>query len=156
MYKSLDKKAINVMRINAVIYGIIILIILLIAVYFIFPYLENTLQIILIVLSSLIIVFLILNILVFPPLRYKSQKYLITKDKIEVKTGMFYTKTVIIQIKRVQKIELSSGPVNRHFNLVNVHIYTAAGLVTIKFLNPKEAKKISNKVNTLLKKELQK
>lgn len=156
MYKSLDKKGITVMRINALISGLIIVIIALIISYFIYTGVNSFWQIITIIVLGIIVLLVLLDIIIFPKIRYNRYKYLITDEKIEVKKGLFLITTSIIQIKRVQKIELSNGPIDRLFNLSNVNIYTAAGTVDIKFLSNDEAKQISEKVNTLLKKELTK
>lgn len=157
MYKSLDKKGKTVMRINSVISGLIILIITGIIAIPAYLNVSSTLwQTIIIICAGIIILGVILDIILFPQIRYNRYKYLITDDRIEVKKGLFLITTSIIQIKRVQKIELSNGPIDRMFNLSNVNIFTAAGTVDIKFLNNNEAKEISNKVNELLKNKLEK
>ncbi len=154
--KSLDKKGITVMRINSLISGVIALLIIGIIAIFIYPEIENILGKTLIIIISLIILIIILiNILVFPKIRYDRYKYLVTDERIEVKKGLFLITTSIIQIKRIQKIELSNGPIDRKFNLSNVEIYTAAGTVDIKFLSNNEAREISDKVNELLKNKLE-
>lgn len=156
MYKSLDKKGITVMRINALVSGLIITIITLVIAWFVYMEVNDFLKGITVVVAVAIILLALLDIVLFPKIRYNRYKYLITDEKIEVKKGLFLITTSIIQIKRVQKIELSNGPIDRIFNLSNVNIYTAAGTVDIKFLNDDEAKNISEKVNALLKKELNK
>lgn len=157
MYKSLDKKGITVMRINAIVTGLITLIILAIAIVALYTELESQIaKTITIIITSIIAISVLLNIIIFPNIRYNRYKYLITDEKIEVKKGLFLITTSIIQIKRIQKIELSNGPIDRIFNLSNVNIFTAAGTVDIKFLNNKEANEISNKVNELLKNKLEK
>lgn len=156
MYKSLDKKGITVMRINALVSGFIITIITLVIAWFVYMEVNDFWKGITVVVAVAIILLALLDIVLFPKIRYNRYKYLITDEKIEVKKGLFLITTSIIQIKRVQKIELSNGPIDRIFNLSNVNIYTAAGTVDIKFLNDDEAKNISEKVNALLKKELNK
>lgn len=156
MYKSLDKKGITVMRINALVSGFIITIITLVIAWFVYMEVNDFWKEITVVVAVAIILLALLDIVLFPKIRYNRYKYLITEEKIEVKKGLFLITTSIIQIKRVQKIELSNGPIDRIFNLSNVNIYTAAGTVDIKFLNDDEAKNISEKVNALLKKELNK
>ena len=139
--KSLDKKGITVMRINALISGVITLLIIGIIAMFIYPEIENILGKTLIIIISLIILIIILiNILVFPKIRYDRYKYLVTDEKIEVKKGLFLITTSIIQIKRIQKIELSNGTIYRKFSLSNHEIYKAAGPVEIKFLINNEAR----------------
>lgn len=157
MYKSLDKKGKTVMRINAFIRGLIFLIITGAIAIPAYLNVENTLwQTIIIICAGIIILSTILDIILFPQIRYNRYKYLINDDRIEVKKGLFLITTSIIQIKRVQKIELSNGPIDRMFNLSNVDIFTAAGTVDIKFLKNEEAKEISDKVNELLKNKLEK
>lgn len=154
--KSLDKKGITVMRINAAISGIIFLLIIGVSALFLYSEIEYTLGKTLIMIISLIILLLIIiNIIIFPKIRYDRYKYQITDERIEVKKGLFLITTSIIQIKRIQKIELSNGPIDRKFGLSNINIYTAAGTVDIKFLNNQEAREISDKVNELLKHKLE-
>lgn len=154
--KSLDKKGITVMRINALISGVITLLIIGIIAMFIYPEIENILgKTLIIIISLIILIITLINILVFPKIRYDRYKYLVTDEKIEVKKGLFLITTSIIQIKRIQKIELSNGPIDRKFSLSNVEIYTAAGTVDIKFLSNNEAREISDKVNELLKNKLE-
>lgn len=155
--KSLDKKGITIMQINALISGIIILIITGSIGIPIYQELKDSIIGALIMIGLLVITILvILNIILFPKIRYNRYKYSVTDDRIEVKKGLFLITTSIIQIKRIQKIELSNGPIDRIFGLSNVNIFTAAGTVDIKFLNNKEAKEISDKVNELLKNKLEK
>ena len=156
MYKSLDKKGITVMRINALVSGLIITIITLVIAWFVYMEVNDFWKGITVVVAVAIILLALLDIVLFPKIRYNRYKYLITDEKIEVKKGLFLITTSIIQIKKKKKIELSNGPIDRIFNLSNVNIYTAAGTVDIKFLNDDEAKNISEKVNALLKKELNK
>lgn len=154
--KSLDKKGISVMRINAAISGIIILLIIGVSALLLYSEIEYTLGKTLIMIISLIILLLIIiNITIFPKIRYDRYKYQITDERIEVKKGLFLITTSIIQIKRIQKIELSNGPIDRKFGLSNINIYTAAGTVDIKFLSNQEAREISDKVNELLKHKLE-
>lgn len=157
MYKSLDKKGKTVMRINAIISGLIILIITGAVAIPTYLNIDSPFwQTIIIISAGLITLSVILDILLFPKIRYNRYKYLITDERIEVKKGLFLITTSIIQIKRVQKIELSNGPIDRKFGLSNVNIYTAAGTVDIKFLSNDEAREISDKVNELLKNKLEK
>ncbi len=156
MYQSLDKRAVTVMRLNAVLSGIIITVITVISGYFIITSKIGSLgTIITIIIVAIILINILLNIFLYPQIRYNRYKYLITNEKIEVKKGLFLITRSIIQIKRVQKIELNSGPIDRQFNLSNVNIFTAAGVVDIKFLNIKEAENIVTKVNDLLKNKLE-
>ena len=156
MYKSLDKKSITVMRINAIISGLLVMAIVLISLYFcLLNFDKDFMKIIAIIIASIIFVLVLLDIFLFPVIRYNRYKYLVTQEKIEVKKGLFLITRSIIQIKRVQKIEISDGPIDRKFNLANVNIFTAAGVVDIKFLNKEEAETITEEINALLKQTLE-
>lgn len=154
--KSLDKKGITVMRINAVISGLIILFISIIAATIIYSNIESIApKTLTIIITSIIVICVLIDIIIFPKVRYNRYKYLVNDERVEVKKGLFLITTSIIQIKRIQKIELSNGPIDRKFGLSNVNIYTAAGTVDIKFLSNEEAREISDKVNELLKHKLE-
>ena len=144
------------MRLNALISGLIIMIIVGAVIFFILSNNVSSLTItISLIISVIIFLNVLLNIILYPKIRYQRYKYLVTDEKIEVKKGLFIITKSIIQIKRIQKIELSNGPIDRHYHLSNVNIYTAAGVVDIKFLNNKEAEAIADRVNTLLKYNLE-
>ncbi len=156
MYKSLDKKSIKVMRINALISGLIVLTIVAVAAFVCWQNFEGiTAHIIIITIVVITLIACLLDIILFPNIRYKRYKYLVTDEKIEVKKGLFLITRSIILVERVQKIEISSGPIDRKYNLANVNIFTAAGLVDIKFLDNKEAEEITKQINELLKAKLE-
>lgn len=156
MYNSLDKKSIKVMRINALISGVFILLVLALILYFVWPEVGRFSHIILIIASAFIIINVLLNVILYPRIRYNRYKYLITNEKIEVKEGLFFITRTIILIKKVQKIEINDGPIDRKFNLSNVNIFTAAGMTQIKFLDKNEAENITNQINSLILKQMEK
>ncbi len=156
MYKSLDKKSIKVMRINALIGSFITLLITGLIGFICFQSFEEIIaKIIIISALGIILIVCLLDIILFPSIRYKRYKYLITDEKIEVKKGLFLITRTVILVKRVQKIEISTGPIDRKYNLANVNIFTAAGVADIKFLDNKEAEEVTDKINELLKAKLE-
>ena len=156
MYKSLDKKSIKVMRINALIGSLITLLITGLIGFICFQSFEEIIaKIIIISALGIILIVCLLDIILFPSIRYKRYKYLITDEKIEVKKGLFLITRTVILVKRVQKIEISTGPIDRKYNLANVNIFTAAGVADIKFLDNKEAEEVTDKINELLKAKLE-
>lgn len=152
-YNSLDKRAITVMRINSIILFVFVIVLFIIYKSINLDFMKEIMAV-LSMLWLIIIIFTILNIIVFPKIKYERYKYAITKEQIDVKKGLFVITRTIIPIERVQKIELTNGPIDRRFDLSSVVIYTAAGNTMIKFLNSKEAKYLSDKVNALLKEKL--
>ncbi|MEG0138634.1 MAG: PH domain-containing protein [Bacilli bacterium] len=151
-YKNLNKKAVNIMVINAAILLIVTSFILFIS-YFI--YLETNLNkqfsiIYLNIVTTIITIYLFLNVILFPTIRYKRYQYLVDDDKIDIKKGLFIITRTIVPIVKVQKIAISNGPIDRLFGLSNVAIYTAAGVVKINFLEDKQAYLLCEEINKLL------
>ena len=52
-------------------------------------------------------------------------------------------KTAIVPIERVQKIEMSRGPVERRYGLASVSVVTAGGDVDVQYLPAAEAEEIA-------------
>jgi len=46
---------------------------------------------------------------------------------IAYRSGLFWRKTVIVAFNRVQHVEVSSGPLQRKFDLASVKLFTAGG-----------------------------
>lgn len=149
-YCSLDKKAITIMRINAII-GLLIFG----AAYFIFKLLEiempKEVSVAVNLIIGIIFVLLILNVVLFPNIRYQRYKYYVNDEIIDVKKGLIVITRSIVPIERVQKIELTMGPIDRCYGLSTVVIYTAAGVVSIKFLKNEVAQEITDYLNKIIK-----
>ncbi len=149
-YCSLDKKAITIMRINAIIglfvFGLI---------YFLFRLFEIDMSKEVAIAVNLFIggmfLLLLLNVILFPNIRYQRYKYNVNDEIIDVKKGLIVITRSIVPIERVQKIELTMGPIDRHYGLSTVVIYTAAGTVSIKFLKNEVAQKITDYLNKIIK-----
>lgn len=155
-YQSLNPNAKPLMRITAAITMIIITGIL----FFIRRLLLNikVLEIFPVevfdVLFLFIVINMILNITIYPQIRYNRWKYAINEDRVEIVKGLFNITREIIPIRRIQKIQIARGPLDRRFKLANVNILTAAGAAEIKFLQVEEAESISGQLEKLLKKKL--
>lgn len=151
-YRALDKKAINCMRMAALI-GTVLLLITAI-VFFIFLRDVVWLMIVLGLLLALDAVYVI----VVPIIRYKRYKYRITEDEIDVIEGFIWVKREIVPIERLHKIEIAQGPIDRLYKLAKVEVTTAGGDVTIRFLERDVAERIADslktRINTIVRKEM--
>ena len=105
-----------------------------------------------------VIILLLLNTIIYPAIEYKQWRYAITKDKIEFSEGIFYIKTVVIPIIRIQHIQMNQGPINRSFKLADIQIATAGGMHKIPNIELERAEEISeylkNKVQEKVELEL--
>lgn len=91
---------------------------------------------------GIILLLLLLNTFIYPFFEYAQWKYVITKDKIEFSEGIYFTKTTVIPIVRVQHIKIKEGPINKLFKLADVDIHTAGGAHEIPNLDIKKAREI--------------
>ncbi len=88
--------------------------------------------------------------IVYPIIEYRQWKYAITPEKIHIEHGIFFLKTSIIPIVRIQHITFSRGLINRKFSLVSLKIHTASSAFEIDGLHEDVAKDISEKLNEKL------
>ena len=150
MYERLNRKAIGCIFINAIITFIILCLFLSIGWIAADQYIEGTLKIII---RIAIIVLLIVDLLVVissPKIRYLRYKYLINDEKIDIIEGFIFVQRNIVPIKRIHKISIKQGPIDKIFKLAKVEVTTAGGDVTIRFLEEDKAEKIAEN----LKKEV--
>ena len=64
-------------------------------------------------------------------LSYTKKRFVITKDLLMVKGGIFGTKSTLLLNRKVQNTRLYTTPFQRRRNLASIAIYTASGTVTI-------------------------
>lgn len=95
------------------------------------------------IIIALIILLLILNTFVYPTIEYKQWQYTITEDKIELIHGIYFIKTTLIPIVRIQHIKTSQGPINRKLGLSNIEIHTAGGMHEIPNITKEKAEELS-------------
>ena len=81
--------------------------------------------------------------LVSPKILYNWYRYAINEEEINIRSGVFVKKTSIVPIERVQKIEMSRGPVERRYGLASVSVVTAGGDVDVQYLPAAEAEEIA-------------
>lgn len=104
---------------------------------------------------GIIVLFLLLNTLVYPSFEYKQWKYAITKDKVEFSEGIFFIKTVIIPIVRIQHIQVNQGPINRWLGLASIVISTAGGIHKIPNIELAKAEEISELLKNKVKERVE-
>jgi uncharacterized protein len=90
---------------------------------------------------------------VYPKIEYKQLLYSITESNIMICHGVFFVKTSNIPINRIQHVDISCGPVQKIFKLVNVGIYTAGSVHIIKAIDKEDAEKIVEYLNDIIKNE---
>ncbi len=89
-------------------------------------------------------VFIIIYFIITSYFRYKKCKYGHNTKMIMIRGGLFGDKAETLPIIKLQNIEVSQSPYQRRNELANVKIYTAAGSVTIPYVEYEKAIKLSD------------
>lgn len=91
---------------------------------------------------------IIIYSLIAPKLRYERYRFLLTEEEFAVRKGLMVTKTEIVPIERLHKIEVSSGPIFRAFGLKEIKVTTAGGEINVSYLDNEVADKIAEHLKT--------
>lgn len=85
--------------------------------------------------------------LVSPIVFFRRYRYRIDADKVEIRKGVFVVSHTLVPIERIHQVEVSQGPINRHFGLADLTMTTAGGVVAIQYLEKPVAEDIAEKLN---------
>ncbi len=100
-----------------------------------------------------LVVLIVLYSLIAPKLRYERYRFLLTEEEFSVRKGLIVTKTEIVPIERLHKIEVSSGPIFRAFGLKEIKVTTAGGEINVSYLDNEVADRIADhlkiRINTI-------
>ena len=87
---------------------------------------------------------------VLPKIEYRQWGYLIEEDKVVIRHGIFFVKTSIVPVIRIQNITMSQGPVNRKLGLYKLELSLASGSFEIVGLDKETAETISENLKSRL------
>lgn len=144
-YKRVDPKAKNVMRVSSAIGSGLLIIACVIAAAILVV--SDTVAKIILIIPALIAVLAIIDIIVVPEIRYRRYKYYLDDEMLVVEEGLWFITRSIAPIERIHQIEVKRGPVDRMFNMGNVIVTTAGGVVKIAFLEDAVADEIAARLN---------
>ncbi len=97
-----------------------------------------------------VFLYLIITFIVYPMVEYRQWSYALTNDRVEIHHGIFFVRTTVIPIIRIQHVTISQGPVNRILKLSTVIIYTASGSFVIEGLSNDTARLIGETLKSKL------
>ena len=146
-YSTLEKKYLNVMVLNRVIWCVITLIAI-IAI----PILRDENFSIYIYLSSL---FIWLIIFTFTGFSFRKKKYVFREHDLIYSSGVVFTKSILIPYNRIQHLAVHQGVFSRIYNLASIQFYTAGGSssdISIKGLSKEDADRWKEFVSEKIKK----
>lgn len=95
---------------------------------------------------ALPVAWLILFVVVIPPIRYSRWRFEVDEEEIDLVRGLIIISRTIIPLVRVQHVDTSRGPILRWLGLANVTVATAAGNHTIPALSLEEADSLRDRI----------
>nr|WP_314279031.1 PH domain-containing protein [uncultured Peptostreptococcus sp.] len=84
--------------------------------------------------GGLIIACLLLDLILSPSLGYHRYLYRINDESIDIIKGIFFIEHTVIPIRRMQQVDIVTGPINKFFKLVDISITTAGGVASIDYI----------------------
>lgn len=155
-YNSLDKKVViswRIARAIRLVFAILFLgIITLILSYQ--PFFKE-IQLIVIAIDTVVILYSLITLILYPIIEYRQWKYIVSDDRVEIKFGLFFIRTSIIPVIRIQHITVFQGPLYRLLGLSKVMIHTASGVFEIIGLKNEDAIQISDNLKQKLQTRLE-
>ncbi|MFE1923987.1 PH domain-containing protein [Streptomyces asoensis] len=82
---------------------------------------------------------------------WRSWRYAERADDLLISRGVLWREETVVPYGRMQLVEVTSGPVERHFGLASVQLHTAAAATdaTIPGLEPAEAERLRDRLTRL-------
>jgi len=86
-------------------------------------------------------------LLIWPAVYFARYRYRISKDRIDIRRGVFVIRHTVVPTERVHQLEVTLGPINNLFRLADVTITTAGGIASIQYLDREVASEIADSLN---------
>ncbi|MFF6997816.1 PH domain-containing protein [Streptomyces sp. NPDC008313] len=82
---------------------------------------------------------------------WRSWRYAERADDLLISRGVLWREETVVPYGRMQLVEVTSGPVERHFGLAGVQLHTAAAATDARIpgLDPEEAERLRDRLTEL-------
>ena len=97
-------------------------------------------------LLTIVLIYSVLETLIFPKIRLKFWRYEIHQDEIDIQHGILIIKRTLIPMVRVQHVDTEHGPIMRKFGLATLSIYTAGSTHKIPALAFNQAQTLRSQI----------
>lgn len=104
--------------------------------------------------AGIFVLIFIINVIIRPLIFYRVVRYEIADEQIIVKKGFILIRTTLIPIKRIQGIELVTGPVSRRYNLSILRAKTASMGIDLPPIAIEEGRQLKRQIIDLVKEEI--
>lgn len=148
-YKTLSKNAKYLMTVTAVIQSLLLLIVCIAAV--IIGDLYGAVKVGVMISCAVVAV---VWAIVFPLLRFRRYKYLITPDRVEIVCGVFFVSRTVVPVNRIHQINVSRGPLDTAFGVAKVSVVTAGSTAVLRFLDEDKAQELAIYLNEKVGKKI--
>lgn len=133
------KVALTYMKILCVIQCSIVIVLIGVASWL---WLYFDLWMIMIYVFAIIAVMALIFFIAKPFIYYRYYTYRITAHHIEIQKRWWFRKYEVIQIERIQSISRENGPLQRHYQLQQLHCTTAGHSIQLPLVLDEDAKRI--------------
>ena len=97
----------------------------------------------------LVLLALVLAVTIPPSLRWRSWRWDVRPDAIELRHGVLRVRHTVVPMQRVQHVDTTSDIVEQWFSLASVEIHTAAGSHKIPLLSAHDAEEVRARIAAL-------
>lgn len=92
---------------------------------------------------------LVVMVWLYPSWKWRSWRYEVTEQDIELQHGIFWITKTLVPMVRVQHVDTEQGPLLRKFRLSTISISTAATVHKIPALDEREAEELRQSISSL-------
>jgi len=94
----------------------------------------------------------ILLVIITPQIRWRQWKYKVDEHEIDLHYGIWFSRSTLVPVKRVQHVDTRQGPILRQYKLADVVISTAATTHKIPALTEATADRVRSEISTFARK----
>jgi len=97
-------------------------------------------------LLALAALLLLWEVVLLPPLRYRTWRYQVNEEEIYLQHGVFVLHRILLPMTKVQHVDTAQGPLLRLYGLASVTVYTGAGKHKIPALRLHDADALRDQI----------
>ncbi|WZY01465.1 PH domain-containing protein [Bacillus sp. FSL W7-1360] len=101
------------------------------------------------VLLALVVLDLIINVIIWPPIRWRRFRYEVYDDEIDIREGVLVVTRTLVPMVRVQHVDTVQGPILRKHDMSVVSITSAAETHEIPGLDVADADQVRDQIAKL-------
>lgn len=145
----IDSRALKVWSLNGLINGLISLALAIAVLYFTEYVFTSVSSYLGWGALALAFTYLLLAVIVMPPLKMRYWRYEIRENEIDIQHGILIINRTLIPMVRVQHVDTEHGPILRHYGLATLRVSTAASNFHVPALRKDVADSLRGEISAL-------